>query len=69
MTNQEYEDYNLVFENNYKDFKREVDIHLRSGYTLVGGFSFNLFAGTIYYAQAVAKLKEQLCKENQLTLS
>ena len=67
MESQEYEDYHLILENNYKDFKEQVNNYLHLKYTLIGGFSFNPFSGTICYAQAVAKLKEQPC-QNQLNL-
>lgn len=66
----EYYDYKVIsnYSIDYEDFKKGINIYLTEGYTLIGGVSFNIFKGTIYYAQAIAKIKEQPCQQ-QLTLS
>lgn len=67
---QEYEDYK-VFANYsvYSEFKEDVNEMFKLGFIPIGGVSIYSRNGCTYYAQAVAKLKEQPCKENQLILS
>lgn len=64
----EYKDYEVISRfNDYLEFKDKVNYYLVEGYTLIGGVSTSISpSGTMYYAQAIAKLKEQSC---QLTLS
>lgn len=66
---QEYEDYK-VFANysDYSEFKETINKMLKLGFIPIGGVSVHDRNGYTYYAQAVAKLKEQPCQE-QLTLS
>lgn len=66
----EYKDYKVISGfNNYLEFRDNVNYYLVEGYTLIGGVSTTISPSNItYYAQAIAKLKEQPCQE-QLTLS
>lgn len=65
-----YKDYKVISGyDNYTEFKNKINYFLARDYTLVGGISISFSPeGTRYFAQAVAKIKEQPC-QNQLTLS
>lgn len=66
----EYKDYKVISRfSDYLEFRDKVNYYLVEGYTLIGGVSTTISpSGITYYAQAIAKLKEQPCQE-QLTLS
>ena len=68
---QEYKDYRVLSNySDYSEFKEAVNKMLKLGFIPIGGVSvYNKNGSTTYYAQAVAKLKEQPCQENQLILS
>ena len=63
-----YKDYKVISGfSDYLEFRNKVNYYLVEGYTLIGGVSTSISpSGRTYYAQAIAKLKEQSC---QLTLS